>query len=171
MPSPPHASSGHPAVALDQADRRILSLIQPGFPLCRSPYREIARRVGLGEDEVAARIRSLRERGIIRRIGGVLDSRRLGLVGTLVALRVPPGRIDEVAARINALPNVTHNYLREHHYNMWFTLTAASRDELDALLERVRRDTGLDDLLDLPSVQTYKINVRLDFDAHARPTH
>ena len=161
---------GEALTTLDETDRRILAIIQAEFPLCRRPYRDIARRAGMPVGDVLERVRNLRRRGIIRRIGGVLDSRRLGLVGTLVALRVPTDRIDEVAAIINALPNVTHNYLREHDYNMWFTVTAGSREEVAAIVERLRRETSIDDLLDLPSEQTYKINVRLDFDTDARPT-
>ncbi len=149
--------------ALEEADNRILSALQIEFPLCRSPYREIAKRTGLSEQEALERVRALRQRGLVRRIGGVINSQKLGLTGTLVAMKVPPERIDEVADTINVLPNVTHNYLRDHAYNMWFTITANSPQELAEIVKQIQKSTGITDLLDLPSLKTYKINVRLDF--------
>ncbi len=151
------------AAVLDEKDRRVLQALQDEFPLCRSPYREIAERAGLSEEEALERVRRLRRRGVIRRIGGVLDSRKLGLTGTLVAMKVPPDRIEDVATTVNAIPNVTHNYLREHTYNMWFTLTAASPEDLAERIAKLKRDTGITEILNLPSLKTYKINVRLKF--------
>ena len=156
----PHRVS---AVDLDETDRRILNAMQPEFPLCRSPYKKIAEQAGLSEREAVERVRSLRRRGVIRRIGGVLNSHKLGLVSTLVAMRVPPARVEEVAAIVNALPNVTHNYLRDYEYNMWFTLTANSPEALAELIAQVRQSTQIEEILDLPSVRTYKINVQMDF--------
>jgi len=150
---------------LDDIDRRVLDVIQAAFPLCRSPYAELGRRVGLSAEAAMARVQSLRERGLIRRIGGVVNSRELGLVGTLVGMKVPPDRIDAVAAVVNAVPNVTHNYLREDDYDMWFTITAASRDDVTAILADIREKTGIEDVLDLPSLRTFKINVHLGFGA------
>ena len=150
---------------LDETDRRLLTLIHSEFPLCRHPYREVARQAGLSEEQALERVRALRERGIIRRIGGVLNSGRLGLTGTLVALKVPADRIEEVAAAINAVPNVTHNYLRDHDYNMWFTVTAGSREELTHVVNHIRQSTGIGEMLDLPSLKTFKVGVKLDFNA------
>jgi DNA-binding Lrp family transcriptional regulator len=117
----------------------------------------------MSPDEALQRVRGLRQSGIIRRIGAVIDSRRLGLSGTLVAMKVPTEQIEDVAAIVNALPNVTHNYLRDHEYNMWFTVTAESPADLTQIIGRIRETTGIRDILDLRSVKTYKINVRLDF--------
>ena len=148
---------------LDGKDRRILDLLQREFPVCRSPYREIAKRFGMGEREAQERVKALRKRGLIRRIGAVLNSRRLGLSGTLVAMKVPQGRLDEVANVVNALPNVTHNYLREHDYNMWFTVTAESPQRLAEIVARLKRATGITEVLELPTLRTFKVNVRLEF--------
>ena len=109
-------------------------------------------------------MRSLRERGLIRRIGGVLSTRQLGLTGTLVALKVPSERIEEVAAIVNDCPNVTHNYLRDYEYNMWFTVTANSREQVLEVVAEIGRATGIDELLELPSLQTFKIGVKLNFE-------
>jgi len=151
------------SVKLDETDRRILNAIQPAFPLCREPYAQIAEEVGGVAAEALARVRSLRERRVIRRIGGVLNARNLGLSTTLVAMNVPPERVEGVAAVVNALPNVTHNYLRDFDYNVWFTAAANSREELTELIERIKEWTGVADVLDLPSLRTYKIDVQLDF--------
>ena len=137
-------------------------MLQDEFPLCRSPYAEVARLTGLSPEDADRRIFSLRQRGVIRRIGGVINPRRLGLAATLVAMKVPPERVNEVAAVVYALPNVTHNCLRAHEYNMWLTLTAKSREELAATVAQLKRVTRITELLDLPALKTYKINVRLD---------
>ena len=165
MPAAPAADSGDRVgkCNLSDSERRILQLLQDEFPLCRSPYAEVARQVGLSPEEADRQIFALRQRGVIRRIGGVINSRRLGLVATLVAMKVPPERVNDVAAVVYALPNVTHNCLRENEYNMWLTLAAKSREELAATVAHLQRVTRITELLDLPSLKTYKINIRLDF--------
>jgi DNA-binding Lrp family transcriptional regulator/cytochrome b subunit of formate dehydrogenase len=147
---------------LPESECRILQMLQDEFPLCRSPYAEVARQTGLSPEDADRRIFSLRQRGVIRRIGGVINPRRLGLAATLVAMKVPPEHVNEVAAVVYSMPNVTHNCLREHEYNMWLTLTAKSSEELAATVAQLKRVTRITELLDLPSLKTYKINVRLD---------
>ncbi len=147
---------------LPESECRILQVLQDEFPLCRSPYDEVARLTGLSPEDADRRIFSLRQRGVIRRIGGVINPRRLGLAATVVAMKVPPERVNEVAAVVYALPNVTHNCLRAHEYNMWLTLTAKSHEELAATVAQLKRVTRITELLDLPALKTYKINVRLD---------
>ncbi|MBC7105272.1 MAG: Lrp/AsnC family transcriptional regulator, partial [Firmicutes bacterium] len=103
---------------LDAWDRALLNEIQLTFPLGARPFAELAARLGGDEERVLRSLRLLKEAGVIRRLGGIFDSRRLGYWGTLGALKVPPGRIAEVAAVVNSYEAVTHNYLREHEYNM-----------------------------------------------------
>jgi len=148
---------------LSDSERRILQVLQDEFPLCRSPYVEVAKQTGLSPEDADRQIFSLRQRRVIRRIGGVINLRRLGLVSTLVAMKVPPERIRGVTSVVYSLPNVTHDCLREHEYNMWLTLTARSREELAATVAQLRRVTRVTELLELPSLKTYKINIRLDF--------
>jgi len=112
---------------LDPVDNKLINLIQSNFPLVAEPYREIGTILGIGEDEVMERIKRLKENGVFRRLGGIFDSRKLGYAGTLCAIKVPENRIDETAAVINSFPGVTHNYLREHSFNMWFTVLAPSK--------------------------------------------
>lgn len=146
---------------MDRVDRKILDLLQQDFPLTVEPYKELARQVGRSEEEVLERIARLKEAGIIRRIGGIINARGLGWVTTLCAVSVPEDRIEEITQRINAEPGVTHNYLRDHELNMWFTLIAPSHQEIEAILDKIETDTDLS-IHNFPAAQTYKIKVSFD---------
>ncbi len=144
---------------LDELDKRILSVIQVDLPVAPRPYDVLAERLGADGGEVLARVGRLRSGGVIRRIGAVFDSRRLGYSSTLVAARTPPERVEEVARLVNQLPGVTHNYSRQHDYNLWFTLTAESAEQIDRTLADLRRQTGIEDFHSLPALTVYKIRV------------
>jgi DNA-binding Lrp family transcriptional regulator len=148
---------------LDNTDRRLLNLIQVDFPLTPEPYRVLAESLGLREEEVIRRIGRMCGEGVIRRLGGIFDSRRMGYSGTLCAMRVEPERIEEVAGVVNAFPGVTHNYIREHDYNMWFTVIAESREKLDEILNAVQARTGLE-VITLPAENIFKIRVNFDLE-------
>ena len=120
--------------SLDETDRRLLNLLQQEFPLSVRPYEKIGQRLSISEEEVLQRVAAMRASGLIRRIGGVIDSRSLGFYSTLCALSVPEEKVHQVAEIINLIPGVTHNYLRDHKLNIWFTLTASSRDETRQIL-------------------------------------
>ncbi len=147
---------------LDKMDARLLDYIQSGLPVSPEPYREMASVLDTNEEDIIARLRRLIDMGIIRRLGAVFDSRKVGYTGTLCAMKVPAGRITEVAGIINAFPGITHNYLRDHDYNMWFTLLAESRENIGALLDEIRQKTGIVDLIDLPAEHIFKIRVNFD---------
>lgn len=147
---------------LDSLDRQLLNLIQSSFPITPEPYRELAETLGTSEEEVLARLERLIACGVIRRLGPVFDSRMLGYCGTLAALKVPLERIPEVAAVVNSFPGVTHNYLREGDYNMWFTLLEENPDRLEAILEEIKKRTGITEVLNLPSERVFKIRVNFD---------
>lgn len=148
---------------LDNIDRRLLNLIQVNFPLVPEPYRELAALLEISEEEVISRIGKMCESGVIRRLGGIFDSRRLGYSGTLCAMQVEPERIPEVAAIVNSFPGVTHNYLREHGYNMWFTVLAESPLKMEKVLNEIESRTGLD-VIPLPAENIFKIRVNFDLD-------
>lgn len=149
---------------LDNIDRKLLNLIQTNFPLVPEPYRELGEAVGIREDEVIARIKLLLENGVIRRLGGIFDSRKLGYSGSLCTMKVAGDRIDEVAAVVNSFPGVTHNYIREHHFNMWFTVLAESKEKLEDILNQIRERTGLEEIITLPAENIFKIRVNFDLD-------
>ena len=166
---PKAARPGGCAAEIDDADRTLLSAIQADLPVRQHPFDAVAQRCGVGEDEVIDRIARLRSSGLIRRIGAIFDSRRLGYASTLVAARIPAGRLEEVAAMVSELPGVTHNYGRRHDYNLWFTLTAESAEAIDAMLEELKRRTGINDFHSLPALAVYKIRVHFDLDGKPPP--
>ncbi len=147
---------------MDDLDKRLLTAIQSDVPADERPFDVLATRLGVGLDEVLARIGHMQAEGLIRRIGPIFDSRRLGYVSTLVAARVPPERLAEIADRVSLLPGVTHNYSRQHAYNLWFTLTVPSARELERTLDGLRRETGIADFHSLPALAVYKILVQFD---------
>ncbi|OGT90379.1 MAG: AsnC family transcriptional regulator [Gammaproteobacteria bacterium RIFOXYA12_FULL_61_12] len=138
-------------------DRTLLDGFQRDFPLEPRPFARIAECLGIGEDEVIERLRLLQEAGLVSRVGPVFPPNRIG-VSTLAALAVEPERLEEVAALISALPEVNHNYEREHHFNLWFVATAPNRAHLDRVLEEISERTGLE-VLDLPMIQDFHIDL------------
>lgn len=144
-----------------KVEETVLGTIQSGFPIVPDPYGTLAEQLGLERDEVEKALLDLREEGLVRRIGASFDSKRLGYSSTLCALAAPPERADEVAAIINAYPGVTHNYLRENRYNIWFTLITRSSEDRARILGQIVEQSGCGDLLDMPATKMYK--VRVDF--------
>jgi DNA-binding Lrp family transcriptional regulator len=156
--------NGKPKTAnqsLDDLDRAILNEIQSHFPIVSRPYAEVGQRVGASEAEVLARVQALTEAGIIRRLGANFTSRKLGYTSTLCAAQVPEAKLDHFVTVVNRYPGITHNYLRRHHYNVWFTLIAESEERLTEILEEISRATGVPEILSLPAQEIFKI--RVDF--------
>ncbi|MDR5659660.1 Lrp/AsnC family transcriptional regulator [Serpentinicella sp. ANB-PHB4] len=147
---------------MDEIDLHLLTIIQKGFPIDPQPYKILGNKLCISEDNVLSRIANLKSKGFIRRIGGVFDSKALGYTSTLCAMKVPEDKIEEVAEIINSLPEVTHNYLREHDYNLWFTLIAPSQEELYNLLTFIKNKTTIHRLINLPATNLFKINVHFD---------
>lgn len=144
---------------MDDIDRKILGTIQSDFPLSRRPYGDLSFRLGLPEEEIFGRVERLRKEGIIRRIGGSFDSRCLGFTTTLCAAKVPDNRITLFVEEVNKYPGVTHNYLREHEYNIWFTLMVTDREEVDRLMGEIIQSTGVREVINLPATRTFKVLV------------
>jgi len=148
-------------VTLGKLEQKVLEIIQQNFPIVSHPYEEIARQLGSTEDEVFNSVQSLCRKGVIRRLGGSFDSRKLGYKSTLVALSVPESRLDKVVAVVNNYPEVTHNYEREGTFNIWFTLIAQSDEAIDKIIEDMKSKTGVP-AMSLPATHIFKIKV--DFD-------
>ncbi len=145
---------------MDAVDKEILKELQGDLPIVKRPFQEIASRVGIPEAEVLMRINKLIHEGIIRKFGLRIDSRKVGYASTLVAMKVPRDRLDEVAARLSENPNVTHNYAREHDFNLWFTIIARNRAELHKTLEEIGREVEHEDMINLPTRRKFKIKVK-----------
>ncbi|MGB8872027.1 MAG: AsnC family transcriptional regulator [Desulfobaccales bacterium] len=144
--------------SLDDLDRAILNEIQSSFPIVSRPYDEVGVRVGADEEQVLGRVRNLMESGVIRRLGANFTSRKLGYTSTLCAARVPPERLERFVEVVNRYPGVTHNYLRQHHFNVWFTLIAESPARLEQILAEISGSSGVE-VLSLPAQEIYKIKV------------
>jgi len=144
---------------LDEFDRRLLNLIQTDLPLVERPFAELARRLGSEEAVVLSRLAWLRQNGYIRRIGPFFDSARLGYVSTLVALKVRDNDLPAVAAAVNAISGVTHNYEREGPFNLWFTLLSPSRQHQEKILQRLKALPGVEQMISLPARHKFKVSV------------
>ncbi|GFP25163.1 hypothetical protein HKBW3S43_00551 [Candidatus Hakubella thermalkaliphila] len=143
---------------------KILNLIQNSFPIQERPFAVLADKTGLSEGEAIHRIKELKKRGIIRRIGAIFDSRSLGYSSTLVAMRVPSPRVEEVARLVSRYPNVTHNYERDGEYNLWFTLIAESEERIRQIRGEILGASGIQDILNLPAKNIFKIQVNFSFE-------
>lgn len=143
---------------LEKVEQRVLEIIQQDFPITSHPYKELGDRLGATEDEVFGAVQSLCEKGIIRRLGGSFDSRKIGYKSTLAALSVPRDRLDEVVAIVNGYPGVTHNYEREEEYNVWFTLIAPSDEAIESTIAEISERAG-SPVLNLPATHIFKIKV------------
>lgn len=151
---------------MDLIDAKILNYLQEGLTFSNRPFLDMAQELGMAEEEVLARIQVLRDQGLIRRLGGVFDSPRMGMKSTLCAMEVPEDRISEVAELINSYHEVTHNYLRNDQYNMWFTVTAHIKEDLERILLEIQTTTGLV-VTSMPVRKRYKIKVAFEFDEEA----
>jgi DNA-binding Lrp family transcriptional regulator len=141
---------------IDETDRVILNLIQEEFPLVPRPFEQIGRTVGIAEGEALERVKRLKEGGLIRRIGPVLERKRLGYVSALCGVHVPGNRIAEVAAEINSQTGVTHNYERDGELNMWFTITKKTSGEIASILSDIEERFSLT-IYRFPEKRTFKI--------------
>ena len=147
---------------MDETDKAILNRIQSDFPITSHPYEAIARELDLSETKVIERIRRLKEDGIIRRIGGNFVPGKLGFVSTLCAGRVPEDKIDAFAEIVNEYRGVTHNYVRDNTYNIWFTMIAPSMAEIDQSLAEIAEKTGVTSLINLPATKVFKIKAQFN---------
>ncbi len=148
-------------MTMDDTDRRIINALQGGFPLTRRPFADAAAPLGLSEGELIARIRTLREAGVLSRFGPMYNADRFGGHNTLVAMVVPADRFDEVAGIVNSFPEVAHNYARDHALNMWFVVAAESRARVDAVLTEVQALTGLV-VYDMPKLREFHVGLRIE---------
>jgi DNA-binding Lrp family transcriptional regulator len=157
---------GGAAVALDETDRKLLNLLQGGFPLAERPYAQVAGAAGMSEAEALARTQSLLDQRIIRQVTPIYDTRALGYSSMLVAAKVDPEHPWRAAKVINAHPGVSHNYLRNHELNMWFTIAVPpdSRLGLEGTLEVLRQQTGASSMRQLPTLRMFKIRMDLEME-------
>jgi len=147
---------------LDDLDRALLNALQWDFPVDPHPYATLGDRLGTTEDDVCARIARVKELGVLRQLSAIFDTRALGYGSSLVAAKVDPDHIDAAAEVINQHPGVSHNYKRNHAYNLWYTLAVPPGASLDDHLDVLHRESGSLLTRKLPTLTLYKIGVKLD---------
>ncbi|HEX6459042.1 MAG TPA: AsnC family transcriptional regulator [Thermoleophilaceae bacterium] len=154
------------AVPLDELDKRLLNLMQGSFPLAPQPYAEVARLAEVSEDEVLKRVERLLRERIIRQVTPIFDTRVLGYKSMLVAAKVDAENPHRAAKIVNSHPGVSHNYLRNHDFNMWFTIAVEpdSKLGLDGTLDVIQRETGAESIRQLPTLRLFKIRMDLEME-------
>lgn len=145
---------------MDEIDRAIIDTLQGELPICEYPFIEAAKRVGIDEDELLARLLRLRITGVLTRIGPLFQIERMGGAFTLAAMCAPPDRFDEIAQRVNAMPEVAHNYERDHALNMWFVIATETPDEIGRVIGDIERETHCE-VLNFPKSREYFVEMKL----------
>lgn len=144
---------------MDAVDRAIINHLQGGLPVCAAPYAEAARTLGMNEAELLDRLTRLLADGTLMRFGPLYNSERLGGAVTLAALRVPAHDFDRVAVLVNAFPEVTHNYEREHAFNMWFVVASDDPARIHAVLAAIEHQSGYH-VYNLPKHEEFFVGLR-----------
>jgi siroheme decarboxylase len=154
------------AVALDDVDRKLLNLMQGSFPIAPRPYQHVASLAGISAQEAMDRVQRLLDKRIIRQVTPIFDTRALGYSSMLVAAKVDPEHPHRAAKVINQHPGVSHNYLRNHEFNLWFTLATEpdSKLGLDGTLDALAREAGAESVRQLPTLKLFKIRMDLEME-------
>ncbi len=145
---------------MENIEKQLLDIIQTDFPLTPRPYETLGQKLGITEAEALAHVRAMKEKKIIRRLGANFDSKKLGFRSTLCAAKVPEDKMESFVQCVNAYTGVTHNYLRKHIYNVWFTFIGENWEKVESTLAEITEKTGIP-ILNLPATKLFKI--RVDF--------
>ncbi len=148
---------------MDSIDKKLLDIIQTDFPITPRPYASLGETLGITEAEALARVRALKENKIIRRLGANFQSAKLGFRSTLCAAKVPEEQLESFVEVVNSYTGVTHNYLRKHNYNVWFTFIGSSWEKVETTLAEITEKTGIA-ILNLPATKLFKIRVDFKMD-------
>ena len=143
---------------IDRKNREILNKIQLNFPIDARPFRVLAQTLDMSEADLIERVSRMKEDSLIRRIGGNFSPDKLGYFSTLCAAKVPENKIDLFTRTVNAYSGVTHNYVRDHTFNIWFTFIASSVGRIEKSLEEIKTETGVETILNLPATRVFKIS-------------
>ena len=146
--------------ALDDVDRAILNRLQRGLPVCERPYLEAARELGVEEDALIGRLKRLLNDGVLSRFGPMFQVERAGGAFVLAAMRVPEYDLERVIGIVNALPEVAHNYLREHRFNLWFVIAEDCLERVNGVIGTIETATG-HPVYAMPKLKEYFLDLRL----------
>ncbi len=145
----------------DSIDAQLINFLQEGFPICESPYQQVANQLGLSENAVLTRLQALLDDGVISRFGPLYHAERMGGALTLAAIEVPQEQFEQVTEMVNAFPQVAHNYARNHQLNMWFVLATETQQELEQTLIEIESQTGLR-VFNMPKLNEYFVGLKLE---------
>lgn len=156
-------------MSMDSLDKAVLNEIQWTFPLVPEPFVVIAQKFGIKEEELTKRLLALKKTGIIRQLSAIFDTRKLGYKSALIAMSIEPEKLDYVANQINKHPGVSHNYERNHEYNLWFTLAVPPGTDLKNEVDKFSKLSGIKKMRLLPTIKLFKIGVKLDMVEDSAP--
>jgi DNA-binding Lrp family transcriptional regulator len=145
---------------LDPVDRNIINRLQDGFPICEHPYAAAAHALGIAECELLARLKRLLEANTLTRFGPLYNVEQAGGAFVLVAMSVPEADLERVVKIVNAMPQVAHNYQREHRFNLWFVLATATQAEIDTAVAQIEKRTG-QTVYAMPKLREYFLELKL----------
>ena len=148
--------------SLSESDKELLNEIQWTFPLVTRPFDAIAKKFDTTPEIIKEKLNNLKEIGVLRQLSAIFDTRKLGYTSSLVAMEIEHDKLDYVASQINRHPGVSHNYERDHQFNLWFTLAVPPGADLNAELEKFNVLKGIKKVRMLPTLQLFKIGVKLD---------
>lgn len=163
------AQSAFHAGELEPLDQELLNAVQWDFPLVPRPYAALGERLGVSEAAVMSRVQRVKDLGVLRQLSAIFDTRALGYGSCLVACKVGPDRIDDAAAPVNRHPGVSHNYKRNHAFNLWYTVAVPPGHRLDDHTEVLHGESGALATRPLPTLTLYKIGVKLDMTGNTPP--
>jgi DNA-binding Lrp family transcriptional regulator len=146
---------------MDQLDKRIINYLQQGFPICASPYQQVAEELGIEQAELLNRLQTLLADGVLSRFGPLFHAEQMGGALTLAAIKVPEQRFEEVTEIVNAFPEVAHNYARNHALNMWFVLATEHREQVASVIADIEQQTGLS-VYNMPKISEYYVGLQLE---------
>jgi len=145
---------------MDNIDRNIINTLQDGFPICASPYKQVAQGLNISEQELIKRLEKLLETGILSRFGPMYHAEQMGGALSLAAIKAPEKDFDTITETINAFPEVAHNYAREHTLNMWFVLATETPEQIHQVISKIETKIGLK-VYNMPKIREYFVGLKL----------
>ncbi|BCG63616.1 MAG: siroheme decarboxylase [Methyloprofundus sp.] len=146
---------------MDAIDRDIINTLQAGFPICPSPYKQVAQGLNISEPELLTRLQGLLDSGFLSRFGPLFHAEQMGGALTLAAVKVPEQDFENIADTINAFPEVAHNYARSHELNMWFVLATENPAQIEQTIVKIEQQTGLQ-VYNMPKIHEYFVGLKLE---------
>jgi DNA-binding Lrp family transcriptional regulator len=146
---------------MDKIDRAIINALQEGFPVCDLPYLQVAKQLHITESNLLQRLQKLLDNGILSRFGPLFHAEQMGGALSLAAVKAPEEQFDSIAEKINALPEVAHNYARNHELNMWFVLATETLEQQQSAIQTIESQTGLT-VVNMPKIKEYFVGLKLE---------